>query len=353
MAKFCAKCGTPATADARFCDDCGASLKQPGAAAAPAAVLPAVKPARSGKRAGLVAGGVLAVFVAAGGLVYLTTDEAASPEVFAKAIGRFYETNPAAAAKLLCANDLQLAADPVVVGEFEGNRRATMDALVTVGLFSSPEVKTGGGFFAMSDYRYSRTEAGRRAIKDGKLCLAPALRVMDVRYEQAAPGTKVAARFHYELKQPESWLTGELAKRLTRSIGLDDDHFAVLELRDGKWIMSSDDPRAAFVAGAGRTAVPAPSLLQRVKGWFRTGNPLIGQWRVTNFPWLDGARISFSAELASVGRPDEAVRYDIKGDRITVHYVARNASDVFIVQDDDHIRLAAGKDEIQLERIKD
>lgn len=352
MAKFCAKCGTPAAADARFCDDCGAPLKQPEAGAAPAAVTLAAKRDRSGKRAGLVAGGVLALGAAVGGLAYLTADETASPEVFTKAIGRYYENNPAAAAKLLCANDLQLDADPVVVGEFEGSRRATMDGLVTAGLFSSPEVHSGGGFLAIRDYRYSRTEAGRRAIKDGKLCLAPAVQITGVRYDQPAPGTHVSAQFHYELKQPEPWLTGELAERLTRSIDLD-DHVAVLELRDGKWIMTSDDLRAAHSVDASRAASPAPSLLQRVKGWFRIGNPLIGQWRVTNFPWLAGARISFSAEQAAVGRPDEAVRYDINGDRITVHYVERNASDVFIVQDDDHIRLAADKEEIQLERIKD
>jgi len=361
MARFCAKCGTPADIDARYCDGCGAPHK-PAVAAAPASasaeapvveITAPVAPHRAGKGAALIAGGVLAVFAIAGGMVYLTADEAASPELFAKAINSYYDQNPAAAAKLLCAADLQLAENPVSVSDFDSRRRATMDSLVAAGLYSPPEVQTTRSFFSTQTYRYSRTDVGNRAVKDGKLCVAPAIQVKNVRYNQQAPGAKLAALFHYGFKQPEPWLKADLAERVTRSLDLDGERLAVLELRDGKWVMTSDDPRVARSVAAGRLAAPQQSLAQRVRSWFRTGNPLIGQWRITNSPWLAGARVSFSAEQAAVGRPNEAVRYEVKGDSVTVHYVARKSGDVFHIQDDDHISLVSDAGVILLERIKD
>ncbi len=361
MGYFCTKCGTPADVDARFCADCGAPHKAAAATAATAAVcasgdgvVAAITVPTTPRRVGiLIAGGVIAVVAIVGGLVCLMADEAASPEVFVKAINSYYDNNPVAAAKLLCAADLQLAEDPVSVSSFESQRRATMDTLVAAGLYSSPEVQTTGSFFSMQTYRYRRTEAGSRAVKDGKLCVAPAIRVKNVRYELGVPGTKLTALFHYEFKQPEPWLKGDLAKRITRSLDQNADYLAVLELRDGKWRMTTDDPRVAKAVAAGRMAAPQQSLAQRVKSWFRTGNPLIGQWRITNSPWLAGTRVSFSADQAVVDRPNEAVRYEVKGDSVTVHYVARNSSDVFNIQDDDHISLLSDTDVLLLERIKD
>src|SRR5471030_460287 len=196
MGHFCTKCGTPADVDARFCADCGAPHKAAAATAptaevsASADVVGAVTTApATPRRVGiLIAGGVIAVVAIVGGLVCLTVDEAASPAVFAQAIDSYYDNNPVAAAKLLCAADLQLAEDPVSVSTFESQRRATMDSLVAAGLYSSPEVQTTGSFFSMQTYRYRRTDAGSRAVKDGKLCVASAIRVKNVRYDLAAPG---------------------------------------------------------------------------------------------------------------------------------------------------------------------
>ena len=350
MARFCAKCGTAVDADACFCGECGVPLR-PAAAAAAAPAPTAAR--RAGKLAFLAAGGVLAVFGVVGGLAYLTADEAASPEVFAKAIGKYYETNPAAEARLRCVADLDLEKDPVAVRGFESRRRATMDELVAAGLYAPPEVQSSGGFFSMQSYRYQRTDAGSRVIKDGKLCVAPAIEVRNVRFEQGAAGSTMAAQFQYDLKRPEPWFKGELARQLGRSLPLEKENFAVLELRDGKWVMSSDTARFARAVAAGRTAVPAQSLGQRVQSWFRTGNPLIGQWRITNSPWLAGTRLVFNANQASVGRPNEAVRYEVKRDTVTVHYVERNTSDVFQIQDDDHINLLSDAGVFLLERIKE
>lgn len=351
MAKFCTKCGAPADVEARFCEDCGAPHQTP-AAAVPVSTESAA-PRQFGRRAILIAGSMFAVFAIVGGAVYLTADEAASPEVFGRAINSYYDQNPAAAAKLLCVADFDLTADPVLLTGFESWRRNAMDSLVVAGLYSQPEVLTSGSFITTQTYSYSRTAAGKEAVKDGRLCVAPAINVRSVRFEQRSAGTKVAALFQYEFRKPAPWLKDELAKRVSHSLRLDDDHLAVLELRNGKWVMTTDDPRAARSVAAGRLEMPKLSLTQRIKSWFRTGNPLVGQWRITNSLWLAGARISFTPEQASVGRPNEAVRYEIRGDTVTVHYLSRNRSDVFTIQDEDHISLSADTDVLLLERIKD
>jgi hypothetical protein len=345
MANFCTQCGTPADADARFCDHCG----KPS--------LPATVPAvavRPGKRAVVIGGGVAVVLALAGAAAFLFADEAASPEVLSKAIGRYYQQNPEAASRLLCAGGLQLDADPVVVNSFESQRRGLMDALVAAGLFAAPEVQTSGSFFTMQTYRYGRTEAGKHAVQNGRLCVAQGLDIQQVHYDQRQQGKKLAVLYSYAYKQPQAWLQGDLAAQISRRLDPSQERLAVLELREGKWVMTSDDPlQAKAVAIGGVTAAPQVSMLQRVQGWFRFGNPLLGNWRIANAPWLAGAVVRFDAETAAVGRPSEPVTYEVKGDVVTVRYVQRNHSEVFYVRDADHISLTKNNDAILLERIKD
>lgn len=351
MARFCTKCGTPADPDARFCEGCGAPY-----AAAPSVETPeliASPPRRPGKRAALIGGGVLAAVVVVGGLVFLSADEQASPEVFAQAIDSYYAKNPTLAAKLLCVGDLQLGADPVEVSGYDGRRRALMDRLVSAGLYGAPETASTGGFLAMQVYRYSRTDAGQRAVQQGRLCVAPALQAKGVRFEQQQGAKRVVARFRYDFKQPEPWLQGDLANYAVGSLGQNAEHAAVMELHDRKWVMTSDDARSIALAAQGRGAVQEKTFMQRVQGWFRTGNPLLGKWRVVDVPMLAGTVIRFDAEQAAVGRPSEPVRYEVQGDTVTLHYVEREHTEVFNVVDNDHITLQVERDSIALERVKD
>lgn len=355
MAQFCTKCGTPAEPDARFCEDCGAPYNVAVQPVAVAAAVPAAAaaPSRDGKRAALLGGVVLALFAVLGGVAYLTADEAASPALFARAIDRYYAGNPAAADQLLCAGDLRLEDDPVSVNDFDPQHRQTMNLLVQAGLFKPPQVEASGGFLRMQSYHYRRTEAGKRAIRQGKLCVAPAMQVKRVQFHQDHPGTQVAATFLYELKQPEVWMKGELGERISRSLGLGREHVAVMELQNGKWVMTTDSVRIATAVAAGRLAVPEKTLAQRMQSWFRSGNPLIGKWRVANSPWLAGVVISFGAEQAAVGAPTEAVRYEITGDDVKVYYLTRKRSDRFSIVDNDHINLMSDTEVLQLERIKE
>jgi len=297
---------------------------------------------------------VAAVLVAAGVAAYLLADEQASPEVFSKAINHYYATNPAAAAKLLCIGGLQLNGESVVLTSFEPGRRGLMDELVAAGLYHPPLVQGGGGFMSLETYRYSRTDAGTRAVQNGRLCVAPGLQIKSVQLSQGQSSRQQVASFRYEFKQPEVWLTGNLALRAARAFELDQDHTAVMALRDGKWIMITDDTSTAQTHAAGRNAVsPQSSLLLRVKGWFRSGNPLIGKWRITTMSWLHNGVISFAADQASVGRPNEPVTYEVKGDTVTVSYTQRNASDVFTIQNENHISIHAGNEILLLERVKE
>lgn len=356
MTRFCTQCGTPADDDARFCEECGAPFKPVARAdAVQLATTPLATTGRKGKRRRVVAGAAVAAVMVGGGLAaYLLADEQASPQVFSKAIEQYYATSPAAAAKLLCIGGLQLNGEPVVLSSFESGRRGLMDELVSAGLYQPPVVQGGGGFMSLETYRYRRTEAGTRAVQNGRLCVAPALQVKTVQLGHGQSATQQAALFRYQFKQPEAWLTGNLAARAAHALSLDEDHAAVMALRDGKWIMTTDDAGVAKALAAGRgVAAPQPSLLQRVKGWFRTGNPLIGKWRITTVTWLRNGVISFAADQASVGRPNEPVTYEVKGDTVTVRYTERNASDVFTIQDDDHISILAGNDSLLLERVKE
>lgn len=355
MTRFCTQCGTPADDDARFCEDCGAAFKPVAQAAAVQAVtLSPASTGRNSKRLAIAGAAVTAVLLAGGVAAYLSADEQATPEVFSQAIDHYYATSPAAAAKLLCVGGLQLNGEPVVLNSFESGRRGLMDELVAAGLYQPPAVQGGGGFMSLETYRYSRTEAGTRAVQNGRLCVAQGLRIKTVQLGHGQSGTQQVALFRYEFKQPEAWLTGKLAARAARALSLDEDHAAVMVLRDGKWVMTTDDPDMASMRAAGRGAMaPQPSLLQRVKGWFRTGNPLIGKWRITTISWLHNGVISFAADQASVGRPNEPVTYEVKGDTVVVRYTQRNASDVFTIQDDDHISILAGNDSLLLERVKE
>jgi len=350
MAQFCTQCGTPADADARFCDGCGAIRQARPASRAAADTIPA-PPRRLGKRALAIAGGIGAGFALLGGLAILTRDEPASEAAFTRAINRYYEQTPAAASKLLCVGNLQLEADPVQLNEFESQRRALMDGLAAAGLYTPADVQVSGNFFSLRTYRYHRTAEGARAIKDGKLCLAPALHVTQVRYRPEDRGAQIVASFRYDFSTPAPWLKDELAQRLRRSSGQEDEHSAVLALQNGQWTMVSDERSAARRASS-LAALPQPTLMQRVQSWFRTGNPLIGQWRVTNSPWLAGITLRFDVDQAAVGRPSEAVRYELKGDAVTVRYLNRQDSDVFYIQDNDHISIASDAGLLQLERIK-
>lgn len=261
MANFCTQCGTPADADARFCDHCGKPSARVAALPAPAA------PVRSGKRAVAIGGGVVAMLALTGVAAFLLADEVASPEVFAKAISRYYEENPESTSRLLCAGGLQLDAEPVVVNSFESQRRGLMDALVAAGLFATPEVQSSGSFFSMQTYRYGRTEAGKQAVRNGRLCVAQGLNIQQVHYDQRQQGKKLAVMYSYAYKQPQAWLQGDLATLISRRLDPSQERLAVLELREGKWVMTSDDPWLARSVALGRgTAAPPASLLQRVLG---------------------------------------------------------------------------------------
>lgn len=360
MARFCTQCGTPADAESRFCVECGTPCKanppEPTPASAPASeagVGTALAP-RPGKRALLIGGVAAVVLVGVGGAAYLLADQKATPEVFANAISSYYAANTEAADKLLCVGGLQLDRNPVRLNSMEGERRRFMDELATAGLFAPAVVQSSGGFFSIETYSYSRTDAGSQAIRDGRLCAAPALKVTDVRFAAEASGPQVVARFRYDFERPAAWLAGNLAQQVRQRLSQQDERVAVMALQDGKWIMISDNPRTARAMAAGsRAEAPPPSMLERVKGWFRTGNPLLGKWRVTNALWLDGTVITFSETHAAVGRPDEAVTYEIKDQRITVRYTERGASDVFVVKDDDHLTLEGELASVQLVRIKE
>lgn len=69
MSKFCTSCGTQQSADAQFCENCGASLARPAETPPPAAAAPA--PASPGAAAPPAAGKGFPVMLVVGGLVGL------------------------------------------------------------------------------------------------------------------------------------------------------------------------------------------------------------------------------------------------------------------------------------------
>lgn len=293
MAHFCTKCGTAYAPGARFCDECGNTL--PAAAAAAAAPAPA-SPARAGvqRRHVMIAGGVLAVVIVAGGaLAWLLAPEAASASSFSRAIDAHLTADEAARDKLLCLTNLPYQKEEIRVASYDSSTRQWLDILVRSGLYAAPVEQSSGGWVAQSQFVYALAAPGKAALRGDKLCVAKGMKVAKVSgYEQVREmgGQQVAmATATLALTDEAVWFSAspDRALILQRLPHGDLEVQLPLALVDKQWQVTDRaqlQQAAMSMAMAGAlgnaSATQGPGMLDKLKSMFSFGgHPLVGKWK--------------------------------------------------------------------------
>jgi hypothetical protein len=289
MAHFCTKCGTAYAPGARFCDECGNPLPA-AAAAAPAPASPAGAGVQ--RRHVMIAGGVLAVVIVAGGaLAWLLAPEAASASSFSRAIDAHLAADEAARDKLLCLSNLPYQKEEIRVASYDSSTRQWLDILVRGGLYNAPVEQSSGGWIAQSQFVYALAAPGKAALRGDKLCVAKGVKVASVSgYEQVREmgGQQVAmATAKLALTDEAAWLakSPDRASILQRLPDGDLEVRLPLALVDKQWQVSDRaqlHQATMAMAGAARSASGAqgPGMLDKLKSLFSFGgHPLVGKWK--------------------------------------------------------------------------
>lgn len=292
MAQFCKQCGTAHTPDARFCDECGKAVNvasSPTPAPASAAV-----PVRAGmqRRHLILAGGVLAVVIVAGGaLAWLLAPEAASASSFSRAINAHLAADEAARDKLLCLTNLPYQKEEIRVASYDSSTRQWLDILVRSGLYTAPVEQSSGGWLAQPQFVYALAAPGKAALRGNKLCVAKGVNVAKVSgYEQVREmgGQQVAmATAKLALTDEATWLakSPDRALILQRLPHGDLEVELPLALVDKQWQVTDRaqlQQATMAMAGAMRQASGAQGagMLDKLKGLFSFGgHPLQGKWK--------------------------------------------------------------------------
>ena len=289
MAHFCTKCGTAYAPGARFCDECGNTLPA-AAAAAPAPASPAGAGVQ--RRHVMIAGGVLAVVIVAGGaLAWLLAPEAASASSFSRAIDVHLTADEAARDKLLCLTNLPYQKEEIRVAAYDSSTRQWLDILVRSGLYAAPVEQSSGGWVAQSQFVYALAAPGKAALRGDKLCVAKGVKVAKVSgYEQVREmgGQQVAmATATLALTDEATWFvkSADRALILQRLPHGDLEVELPLALVDKQWQVTDRaqlQQATMAMAGAMRQASGAQGagMLDKLKGLFSFGgHPLEGKWK--------------------------------------------------------------------------
>jgi len=334
MAQFCKQCGTAHTPDARFCDECGKAVNA-ASSPSPAPAGPA-KPAGAGvqRRHVMIAGGVLAVVIVAGGaLAWLLAPEAASAGSFSRAIDAHLAADEAARDKLLCLSNLPYQKEEIRVASYDSSTRQWLDILVRGGLYNAPVEQSSGGWIAQSQFVYALAAPGKAALRGDKLCVAKGVKVASVSgYEQVRDmgGQQVAmATAKLALTDEAAWLakSPDRALILQRLPHGDLEVQLPLALVDKQWQVTDRaqmHEAAMAMAGAMRNASGAQGagMLDKLKSLFRFGgHPLVGKWKGPMSSALEFTRDS----LIDNGK-ETKVRFTTEGDAVTV--VSEEGDDV-------------------------
>ncbi|WP_028534509.1 zinc ribbon domain-containing protein [Paludibacterium yongneupense] len=236
MLRFCTRCGAGNDEDARFCDACGKPFA-PRRRAPVAPVRAAVRPVR-------YLAGVAVLALVCGTGYYLLAPQAPSESVFAAAIDRYAAAHPDAFQDKVCLGNFPYASSPALVPVFDERSNRWLSVLVKAGVYAAPD-RVSSGLFSLR-LRYRLTPVGQAAVKNGKLCLAAGIHVTQVDGFSAPEdidGVKVSqARYRYEFRSPQAWLTPEI-KAARDSGGEGDTGTSMLILKDRRWVVPEPGER--------------------------------------------------------------------------------------------------------------
>ena len=362
MAQFCKKCGTAHTPEARFCDECGNAVN---AAPAPAQVpAPAATPALSGvkRRHLVIAGGVLAVVVVAGGaLAWLLKPEAASASSFSRAINAHLTADEAVRDKLLCLTNLPYQKEEIRVASYDSSTRQWLDILVRSGLYSAPVEQSSGGWVAQSQFVYALAAPGKAALRGDKLCVAKGVKVAKVSgYDQVRDlGVQqvAMAKATLALTDEAAWF----AKSPDRALILQRLPDGDLEVRlpmalvDKQWqvIDETQMSQAAITGAIGKTrAVQGAGMLDKLKSAFRFGgHPAVGKWQAAM-----GNVLEFTSDSVINNGTSTKATFTTNGNTVTIapEGAGEAAMDIIVSDDGSTAQISMGGMRVTtLRRVRD
>lgn len=378
---FCTKCGHKNVADARFCESCGTPLQL--GAAAPSAPAPhpssvqgaltegkALAQGPSKRLLMLLAAGLVGLVILGTGLALLLAPERASKASFTHAINRILLSDPSLLRDQYCLQTLNYSLDPLVVNSNDRRTQSWMALLTEAGLYSGPEtINRHFGFLVMTQLKYTRTEAGRKATHNNMLCIADGLEVAEVLSfspPQQVQDTEVSVvTVRLALRNPMPWTQTDVARQIDPTLYQAHSPTASnnlpLMLQDGKWVLATpailERAQAQQLSQARSPEQPGwlanlPALLG-----FGPANPLLGTWTIAGvptelFPGL-GVQFEFSATTMTTLGVQIPVRYQFEGDRVVVHSSENNQilMNVRVVGPDTLMAAYAGEN-VRLTRVK-
>ena len=321
MAHFCTKCGTAYAPGARFCDECGNTLPA-AAAAAPAPASPVGAGVQ--RRHVMLAGGVLAAVIVAGGaLSWLLAPEAASASSFSRAIDAHLAADEAARDKLLCLTNLPYQKEEIRVAAYDSSTRQWLDILVRSGLYAAPVEQSSGGWVAQSQFVYALAAPGKAALRGDKLCVAKGVKVAKVSgYDQV----RDLGAQHVAMAKATLALTDEaawVAKSADRALILQRLPDGDLEVRlplalvDKQWqvIDEAQMSQAAMTGVIGKApTVQGAGMLDKLKSAFRFGgHPAVGKWQAAM-----GNVLEFTSDSVINNGTSTKATFTTKGNTVTI-----------------------------------
>jgi hypothetical protein len=370
MAKFCTGCGAPLEIDARFCNGCGKPVST-------AVTAPRAAPAPAGRRPSpklLIAIGagvaLLVVIGAAVALLMNMMDSGPRDSEVKSAIDAMMKRSGAEVRSATCLTNMRYPSERVNVRRDNAETLEWMALLVKLGLFTEAERGTGAAQVLRT---YVATDTGKKAIRQGYLCVADGVEVKRIVKKVPVKGAREVVEVEVELgfQNAASWASdATIVKNLgdrTRS----GKWTATLPFAKdkGKWVYAvalesppaapGTTPPTAAPADKGSKPAESPGFFASLRNLLPSfgGNPLIGRWK------MDlgavgagdmGIELEFrSSERLSAGAAVK-VRYEVRSDEVLVYPEAAGKTGVALrlkLIDRDTIEQDAGLIAVRYKRV--
>lgn len=301
---------------------------------------------------------VLLLAVGGGAFVFLTQDDEPTPANLGAAVTSYLQATPDFGQAAYCLKDFDYGKNPVMVSGFDAHTRSWLDRLVKAGLYSPGEAVRSGGFFAATNYAYTKTELGEKETQDGRLCLATGLKLERtgdiVRETGNSPGT-VVAQAELSLAGIKPWADENIRGRFATRKGVLPVMFRFV-VRDRHWVVKDAGDEVGAIQGAATKGAQATRVSDSVGIGaffdklfsFGASNPLLGKWQGEGLLLLE-----FRESNALVMGLPTSVRYEFRGKDVRVYLENLQREPLVVtVVDADTLSIVDGKRTVVVKRIR-